>query len=386
MNVRRAVRDFLRTFDSHSPLVEVGISRQNLLHNLHTYQRTYPHLTFAPVLKSNAYGHGLTLIAGILDRENIAFFMVDSYFEARTLRHAGIRSPIAVIGYVRPEEIVSSTLPNLEYGIVDFVQLRELAQLVQKRNRKPISIHLKLDTGMHRQGILPEDLDEAIRIIKSSRHLKLVGICSHFADAENADTINTESQLQQWQAMSQKLTSEFTSIKHRHLAATTGMAFSEQANTNVGRLGIGLYGFDVSANEPEALGLRPALELRSLITSVREIMPGEFVGYNATYRADKPARIATVPVGYFEGVKRALSDKGWYVVNGKACPIIGRVSMNMSSIDVSEVADAQPGTPVIIYGRDASAKNSVTHAAALAGTNPYEILVHIPQHLKRVVG
>jgi alanine racemase len=380
MSIRTIARNIKKSFDSHRPLVEVSISRKNLLHNLHTYQKNYPALTFAPVLKSNAYGHGLGIIAELLDKEKIAFFMVDSYFEARTLRRIGIKSRILILGYVRPEEIASSKLPTIDYGIIDIEQLREVAKVVQK----PTRIHLKIDTGMHRQGILPKDIAEAISIIKSQPHLQLVGICSHFADADNlASDKHTRDQVEVWNEAAKELLLQFPSIEYRHIAATKGVAFGDAAHTNVGRLGIGLYGFDTSPDGSTAL--KPVLEMRSLITSIRDVPPGDFVGYNATLVADKPLRIATVPVGYFEGVDRRLSGVGSMLIDGKTAGLAGRVSMNMSSIDVTSIPEAKRADEVIAISRNREDNNSVESIARLTDTTPYTVLVHIPQHLKRIV-
>ncbi|HEV7121217.1 MAG TPA: alanine racemase [Candidatus Paceibacterota bacterium] len=366
-------------FRPSQPLITVSISKGNLLHNLHAYQAHYPKLTFAPVLKSNAYGHGLCVIAKLLDTEKIAFFMVDSLYEARTLRHGGIRSRILVLGFSRPEDIAGNHLRDIDFAIVDIEQLRTLAKIA----RQPLRLHMKLDTGMHRQGILPQDLPEAIGLVKSNRHLQVVGICSHLADADGPTPANTDRQIAVWNENAGALIVAFPSIEYRHLSATKGAAWAEAAHTNVGRLGIGLYGFDTS---PEGhTDVKPVLELRSLITSVRTIEPGDFVGYNATYTATKTVRIATVPVGYFEGMDRALSNIGSMLVRGKRAPLAGRVSMNMSSIDITDIPDAAQGDTVIAISRDPAQQNSVAQMAALAGTTPYVILTHIPQHLKRVV-
>jgi alanine racemase len=384
MTLRTSLRKIRRKFAGYTPLVEVSISKENLLHNLHTYQSAYPDLQFAPVLKSNAYGHDIGTIARLLDREKIAFFMVDSYFEALRLRRAGIRSRIAVMGYVRPEDIAKSKLRDVDFGITDIEQLAALAEIA----RGPVRIHLKLDTGMHRQGIPSEFLSHAEDLIKGQPLLELVGIASHFADADGDDETFTRAQVEAWQVMAKELLLAFPSIQFRHMAATKGVRFGADTGTNVARLGIGLYGFDTS---PDAeVPLRPVLEMRTLIASIREIAAGESVGYNATFKADHSMHIATIPVGYYEGIDRRLSGKGAVLVHGVVCPIIGRISMNMTSIDVSQVPEVHPGDEVIAISRDSSDFNSVTRIAAAVSTSEYReteyvILTHIAPHLERVV-
>jgi len=379
MTLSRIIARIERLFSSAHPLIEVSISQENLLHNLHTYQKLYPHLTFAPVLKSNAYGHGLCTIAKLLDKENIAFFMVDSLYEARTLRRGGIRSPILVLGYVRPEDIAHNHLKNVDFAIVDLEQLRTLVKVAHHSTR----LHIKLDTGMHRHGIMQKDVPEAIKLLQSNRHVIVVGAGSHFADADGPNPANTDKQVNVWKEGVAQISAVFPSLTHKHIAATKGMKWAEEAGTNVGRLGIGLYGFDTSHEEHAAL--KPVLELRSMITSIRDIPVGDFVGYNATFTATKPVRIATVPVGYFEGIDRALSNVGSMLVCGKPAPIAGRVSMNMSTIEITNITEAKQGDGVIAISRNPAEQCSVEHMATLAGTTPYVILTHIPQHLKRVV-
>ena len=174
----------------------------------------------------------------------------------------------------------------------------------------------------------------------------------------------------------------FPDLRYIHCSATAGSAHLPEMAGNVMRLGIGLYGFNVST---EPLGLRPALEMRTSLTSVRALAPGEHVGYNATFETSVPATIASIPAGYYEGVDRRLSNKGVVLVRGVPCPIAGRVSMNITSIDVSAVPGARVGDAAIVISADPSAPNSVEAVAKACGTIPYEVLVHIPAHLRRAV-
>ncbi len=379
MNFRRALRRLKRALAYHEPLITVSLSRENLLHNLHAYQAAYPEQLLAPVLKSNAYGHDLRLVAEVLDRENLAFFAADSLYEARILRKSGVRSRILVIGYVRPEYIADSAIRRTDYAITDIEQLRELARLAHRSVR----VHLKLDTGMHRNGILPTDLDEAIRLLQSNPHLQVAGVCSHLADADNADESFSRKQVSVWNDSLGRLEAAFPSIEYRHLTATKGMRFAASARANVLRVGMGLFGYDTSPSP--AIDLLPVLEMRSVITSIREVPQGSSVGYNAAYTAMRPSRIATVPAGYYEGVERRLSNVGSFIVRDMPCPIAGRVSMNMTSIDVTDAPAAERGDTATVISRDPAAPNSVIGMARLADTTPYVILAHIPQHLRRVM-
>lgn len=427
----------------YKPLIEVKVFKDAILHNLSEYQKTYPRIKFAPVLKSNAYGHGLVQVASILDeynqltpslalpqrgREyNMPFFMVDSFFEALQLKREGIKTKILILGYSRLPQIVNNKLKNVSFGVIDLEQLKQIIGAL----KKPQMFHLKIDTGMHRQGVLIDDVDEAIGLIKSNSNFILEGLCSHLATADDGDQIFANQQIEIWNKVADKFKKEFpannyhseaatsakvlaaeesvhysqshnrslhspsdalglgrdgdlyTSIKYFHVSNTAGAYFSESIDQNVGRLGIGLYGFNQSPFKK--LNLLPALELVSIITSIKTIPEGEKVGYNITYTTSNPTKIATIPVGYYEGVDRRLSNKGFVKIGEKFCPIIGRVSMNMCSIDVSEVEDLQIGDEALIISKNPSDKNSIDNIVLLSGSTQHEFRVHIPQHLKRTV-
>ncbi len=375
---RKILRRFRKMKRPYRTLVTITVSRDAILHNLHAFQRISPSVAVAPVLKSNAYGHGLREVGKILAGERVPFLCVDSFFEALALRNAGVRSPILVIGYTPAENLVRNTLPDISFCVIGLSDLREASRLV----RTPTKIHLEIDTGMHRHGVMPEELDDALALVRSNPRLTLDGVYSHLADADTPGSAHTERQISRWNAAAAKARTAFPGLRYVHCAATAGSARLPEMAGNVMRLGIGLYGFNVST---ESLDLRPALEMRTSITSVRALAQGERVGYNATFEASAPTAIASIPAGYYEGVDRRLSNKGVVLVRGIPCPIAGRVSMNITSIDVSAVPEARVGDAAIVLSADPRAPNSVEAVAAACGTIPYEILVHIPSHLRRSV-
>jgi alanine racemase len=368
---------------NYQPLIEVRIFKDALLHNLKTFQQKYPSLRFAPVIKSNAYGHGMVEVAKILEggrgADTIPFFMVDSFYEALVLRRAGIKTKILVLGFCREEQLLSARLKNTSFGIIDLQILKNLSAKL----KKPLNIHLKIDTGMHRQGILTSEVDDAIAAIKSNKNIILEGVCSHFADADNSQKDFTQKQIATWNQTVKIFRATFPEIKYFHTSATSGAYYAGSLDANVGRLGIGLYGINQSPFEP--LDLHPALEMVSLISSIRNIPAGEKVGYGKTFESTKPTIVATVPVGYNEGVDRRLSNRGCFKVRDTFCPIAGRVSMNITSIDVSDITGIKIEEPVVVISANKDDKNSVENIAKLCDCIPYEILVHIPQHLRRII-
>ncbi|MEK7634910.1 MAG: alanine racemase [Patescibacteria group bacterium] len=367
-----------KTFSNsnYDALIKVLISKSALLDNLNEYKTHYPQIGFAPVLKSNAYGHGLVEVAKILDKEEKPFFVVDSLFEARTLRENGIKSDILIIGYTTPENITRSKLPGVAFTLTSMSQLETLS----KTEFRVIKIHLKIDTGMHRQGIASEEIEKIIKIVKNNSNIILEGICSHLADADNLDDSFTQKQIKEWNGAVKIFKENFDSLKYFHLSASSGAQYSKDIEANVARLGIGLYGA-IESN----LKLKPILEMQTILSSIKTIQKEEGVGYNLTYKTPKIMRLATVPVGYFEGVDRRLSNIGFFKIGNNFCPIVGRVSMNITSIDISSVPEAKEGDKVVVLSNNPEDKNSVMNIAKTAGTISYKILVHIPQHLKRIV-
>lgn len=355
-----------------NPLITISISKHALLHNLAQFQRIKSDNIIMPVLKSNAYGHGLIEVASILEGR-ADFFVIDSYFEAQALRNEGKKTPLLIIGYVRPEAINSSRLKNISYVISSLDALRAISS--------PTKIHLKLYTGMHRQGILPQELEQAFSHIKKSAHITLEGICSHLADADMPDVVFTEKQIAAWNNLVKKTKKEFPSIKYIHLSNSPGHAFLDKIECNASRLGIGLYGLiDI-----EGLDLQPALEMKTILTNVKKIKKGETVGYNNTFVAPQEMMLATIPVGYYEGLDRRLSNKGWAKIRGIEVPMVGRVSMNITTLDVSKVRDAKIGDEVQVISTIKSNKNSLRSFAEICQTITYELAVKILGTIKRKI-
>lgn len=367
----------------YEPLITVEISKSRLLHNLNEFRKIAPCGVVAPVLKSNAYGHGLMEVAHILrDESHIPFCVVDSYFEAVALRTKQFKLPLMVIGYTRPETILRSRLSDTMFTVTSIDTLREIENI-----ERTVRINLKIDTGMHRQGIVLEEIDTAVTMIASNPFIKLESICSHFSDADNTDSSWTEAQIHIWNTAAKKLKSAFPLIKYTHLSNTDGHRFSKEIDANISRLGIGMYGLVDGNSFTPRLDLKPILEIKTIVTGIKKLHVNDTVGYGNTFKAEKDMVIATISAGYFEGIDRRLSNKGSLLLGHSemACPIVGRVSMNITTIDVSHDSTVKIGKPVIIMSNDSSKPNSIQAIAKLCGTIPYDIAVHIAPSLKRVV-
>lgn len=382
MFILDSLRDIKKRFSKYSHTIEVEISKNNILNNIREYKTNYPDLLFAPVLKSNAYGHGLKEVAKILDKEKLPFFVVDSLFEARFLKHNKIKTDILIIGFTLFKNIENYNSKNFIFTITSLEELKILSEKINKSLR----IHLKVDTGMRRQGILFSEINEAISLIKKNQNLILEGVCSHFASADEEDKTFTNKQIKIWQDTVEIFKDKFTFIKYFHISATSGVESINKDFTNLVRLGIGLYGVNLTNNLK--LNLKPALRMISFISSIKELKAGESVGYNNTFISDKDIKIASIPVGYYEGIDRRLSNIGYLKIGEDFSKILGRVSMNISSIDVSNLKDISSlkiGDKVVIISEKEEDENSILNISKKINSIPYEVLIHIPKTLYRKV-
>ncbi len=375
ISLRGIVRNLRKKRFSYEPLIEVRIYKEAILHNLYVFRAD---TDVAPVLKSNAYGHGLVPVAKILDRQNTPFFCVDSFFEALILRNESVRTPLLIIGYTPLQNILHGSFKAVSFSILSLDEL----EIISKKLTVPRNFHLKIDTGMHRQGVPYTQIGKAIELIKQNSHIHIEGAYTHLADADTPNSLHTKEQIERWNQCAALMRETFSHIRYLHCAATSGSFYSASIDANVMRLGIGLYGIEVG---PEKHNLKPTLSVHTRIASVRNIQPGESVGYNAIFTATMPMRVAAVPAGYAEGIDRRLSNKGMFMLHNTPCPIVGRVSMNITSIDVTNVPNVKLDDEVVVISNEPGTPTSIENIAKICSTIPYEILVHIPAHLRRVV-
>ena len=332
----------------------------------------------APVLKSNAYGHGLLEVAAVFAKHPIPFFVVDSPFEAIILKKNGIKTKTLIIGYTTIRNICKFSFKNTSFTITSLDQLAELSSQLNH----PKNIHLKIDTGMHRQGISLAEIDNAITIIKKNQNINLEGVCSHLADPGEHEAF-TNLQIENWHVALQKITLAFPNVLYKHLAATGAISYRNKIQANVARVGLGLYG--INTTKSFDLSLSPVLEMKTVVSAVKVVPKGEFIGYNLTHETKRITKIVTLPIGYAEGVDLRLSNKGFVIINNQACPIIGRVSMNITTVDVTNLATVNRGDAASFISLNPRDINSIGNIAQMCQTIPYEILVHLPQNIRRQV-
>ncbi len=356
-------------WQKYRTLNRILIDESALKHNLSLYRKLLPGTAVCPVLKSNAYGHGLTLTAKILDREGCDFFCVDSLYEAYELQKARIKTPILILGY-NFEENLHKGLP-FHFTAHDLHSLEVLSKL-------KLPIHLKINTGMNRMGFSWNEWPKILPYIQKLNP-KIEGIYSHFASADDAKSPLTKLQITRFNKVLASLKKAGFKPKWVHIANSAGALKAKSPEFNMARIGIGMYGI-----QPELKSLRPTLEFRSTLIGIQSIQKGESVSYGETYTAKKNEVIGIIAAGYYEGIPRSLSNKGTVNINGISCPILGRVCMNHTLISLKGVT-ASVGDEVTVYSKNPADKNSIQSQASKAGTIPYELLTRLSESVKRQI-
>jgi alanine racemase len=357
----------------------VQVSAASLRENLDLYRKLAPQKKVCPVLKANAYGHGLTEVAQILDPEKPEFFVVDSLHEAYQLKKAGIKSKILILGYTFPENLLRKRLP-FHFAVSDLGTAEALSKYKAK-------VHLKIDTGMNRMGFSMTNLPSALEEIKKLK-IEVVGILSHLADADNThDASYTKQQFRKFEEAVGMVRAAGFEPDHIHVEQSAGALY--EGDFNMVRLGIGLYGVspftenDVRAEE--LMGLKPVMRFESTLVGVRDLAKGDRVSYSGTFVADRDMKIGMIPVGYYEALPWSLSNKGVLEVKGTLCPIVGRICMNYTMVDLTGVAGPEIGDRVVVYADSNEAKNSISNTARLAGCIPYELMTRVISGMRREV-
>jgi alanine racemase len=351
-------------------------------------------VTVCAVVKADAYGHGATECARALEEEGVRWLGVTSLDEAIPLRDAGLQSRILLMtGFWRgeEEEIVRLGLtPTVwEPGQVELLE-RAAARLGVAKH----AVHLKVDTGMGRLGVAPEDLPQVCSALKSSPHLLLEGLSTHLASSEVLDAPSVGEQLKCFEKLRRTLQNDGLDPPLVH-AANTGAVISHKESWNsMVRPGIALYGYHLAferagrevSGSKLRLAVKPVLTWKTRILSLRDMRANQALGYGGTYVTKAPTRIAVLPVGYADGFNRQLSSRGRVIVREHYAPIVGRISMDLTLVDVTGRPGIAVGDEVVLLGSgDGLSVDAIEHAA-LASTSPYEILCSISKRVPRKYG
>lgn len=337
------------------------------------------------VIKADAYGHGAKVFAHELEAMGVDWFAVATVDEGIELRRDGICLPILVLGYTCREQYAEMLQWDITPTIDSYVMARDFDKAAAEAG-KIGNIHIKIDTGMSRIGLLPgeQSLDE-IEKINKLEHIHIQGIFTHFACADMRDKTHVRGQIRKFLQMIEGVKSRKIPVEIFHCSNSASIMELEQVHMNMVRAGIILYGLYPSDEmDEERLSLKPVMSLRSHIVHLKELPAGVSVGYGATYTTKEKTRVATVPVGYADGYPRALSNKAFVLIRGQRAPVIGRICMDQFMVDVNHIPDAALGDMVTLVGRDGREVLSVEEISEMAGSFNYEFVCNVSRRVPRV--
>jgi alanine racemase len=365
----------------------VEVSRAQIAANYQAIRKVVgPGVEVMPVVKADAYRHGAIEVSRTLEEQGAKWLAVSSTDEGVSLRDAGIKARILVMADFLPftrEVMLAYGLTPVIHSLADLSELNRLAAARGRKSR----YHLKIDTGMGRLGVHP-DAGEIAEAILAAKNVELEALMTHFASAANYQTSQTEQQATLFDRLAEDLHNAGVHPALVHLSSTIPVAYGrETAWRNMVRPGHAIYGYVSPArgNAPgKILNVKPALTWRATVLSVKDLPTGSLIGYGGMFRATRPMRVAVLAAGYADGVPHRLSNRGSVIVNGKLAPIIGAVSMDLTSIDVSEAPEMRVGDAVTLLGSEGKVSIDAQQIARLAGTISYSVLCGIHARVKRI--
>jgi alanine racemase len=370
-----------RTTLKHQPSsrpTRADIDLAALSHNLRAVRARLRGSRLYAVVKADAYGHGLGPIARAFEREGVDGLCVALAEEGLMLRGSGVTAPILVLSGAYSDAHARVLRAHLTPVVQDFAQAQAFARAAQGAD---VGVHLKIDTGMARLGVPVDELGAWLDAVRALPNLRIDGVMTHLASADS-DPAFTALQLRSFDAALAAVRAAGHKPRWVHAANSAGTYLHPDAQRDLVRVGLALYGIAPAREaQPE---LRPVMVLRSEVLALRDLPTGGGVGYDQTYHASRPSRIATVPIGYGDGLMRAGSNRGSMLVGGRRCPIVGRISMDLTTLDVTDVPGCAVGDEVVVLGTQGSQQLSAVDVADACGTIAYEVLTNISPRVPRV--
>lgn len=360
------------------------IDLDHIAHNIRSIQQIVPAGTqLLAVVKANAYGHGAVPVARKALESGATYLAVATVDEGIELRKAGIAAPILVMGYTPPDQsdlVVRYDLTQTVFQVELLQRLSEAAAL----HGKTVKVHLKVDTGMGRLGLV--DPDETVRFAKQVTQTPgvcLEGVYTHFATADEADARYAEEQIKRWETLQKMLKDAGLDSLLLHISNSAGILQYPVCAGQMVRLGISMYGYYPSSEVQKKIELRQALRLVSKIAYLKQVPSGTKISYGGTFETRRESLIATLPIGYADGYARALSNRGQVLVRGMRVPVVGRVCMDQIMIDVTDVPHVALQDEVVLYGNQGAEFISVDEVADQIGTISYEVCCAIGRRVPR---
>ena len=345
------------------------------------------------VVKSNAYGHGLLEISRLASEFGADWLGVNSLEEARAIRGSGIDLPIILLGYVPLTNLEEAVENDLRLTVYNMETIEELAKITSIL-KKSAYLHIKTETGVYRQGIKGEDLLPFVKRIREYPYLRIEGLSMHFANIEDTtDHSYAQRQLEKFMEYVDLLGQNDINIPVKHVACSAAAILFPETFFDMVRVGIGIYGLWPSKETylsciqegREPVNIKPVLTWKTRVVQIKDVPDGAFIGYGCTYKTTRPTKLAVLPVGYYDGYDRHLSNASYVLIAGKRAPLRGRVAMNFITVDVTDIPDVCLEDEVVLLGPQDSERISAEQLASLCGTINYEIVTRINPKIPRIV-
>lgn len=367
-------------------LTYLEINKSAIVHNLRQIKQLVgSKVGIMAVVKSNAYGHGMVEVAKIAIKAGASWLGVISDDEALALRQAKIKVPIFILSFWGPAELKNKIkkIYNCDFPVYTIEQAKFLSQLGQKI-RKTINIHIKIDTGASRVGVRPDEATAFIKKVKNLPNLNLRGIFTHYAASEDSDQTFTNQQTERFTKIIDALEKQGIVIPFKHAACSAATMISRQTRFNLIRLGVALYGLWPSPEtqllsnvKNGCIDLQPALTWKTKIIQIKNLPARTTIGYGCTYQTKKKIKLAILPIGYWDGYDRKLSNCGEVLIRGHRCPVRGRVCMNLTMVEIPDTISPKVGDEVVLLGRQGKQEVAAEELAQKIGTINYEVVTRI---------
>ncbi len=335
------------------------------------------------VVKADAYGHGMKSVAKALAREGVGFFGVANIDEAMELRSVCPRQKILVLGSFHASQLLFFIRHRILPTVSSVGDIRTLARTLRSRT-SPFPVHVKIDTGMGRLGVWHEEIEPFFKILKQNPNVGVEGIYTHFSSADKKDKRFTRKQLTDFGRAVQKIKTLGFHPRYIHAANSMGLLRFTNAHLNLVRPGIVLYGVQPDRRLAKLAGLKPVMSLKTRVCFLKDVKKGSSISYGASYVTPRATRIATLPIGYSHGYRVGFSNKAFVLIRGRRYPVVGRVTMDQTLVNVGPGARVRRWETVTLIGRDNGAVISAEDLATLAGSIPYEVVCSIHSRIPRL--
>ncbi|HZJ73511.1 MAG TPA: alanine racemase [Perlabentimonas sp.] len=375
----------------------IEISKSAYNHNIKYLRNTIgSDIRFSSVVKGNAYGHGVDIIVPLAEKAKINHFSVFSASEALDVFNAASpKSDIMIMGYLSDDQLAWAIEKNIEFYIFNVERLQKAIDLA-KAIKKPARIHIEVETGFNRTGIEYENMSEVVNLITDNqKHLILEGLCTHYAGAESVTNYyRIINQIKDYRRFYQYLTRHNLKPRFRHTAGSAASLTYPQTIMDMVRIGISQYGFwptketyiyQFKRNQAKDSDLKRVITWKTRVMSIKEVDPGEFVGYGSSFMANKTMKVAIIPVGYTNGFSRSLSNMGRVLIRGKRVPVVGTVTMNTMSVNVTDIPNVEIGDEVVLVGKQKRLAISIASFSEMSNQLNYQTLARLPSNIPRHV-